>query len=298
MNAAPNVASFLPLLPEIVLGIGAMLLLMLGAYRDERVVPVIDAGAIVLLVAAGVILLLLPEGKLVSFNGSFIVDGFARFLKILRFDRFCSSDPAVDRLRQARRTAALRILGSDRALDARHADADLGGRPDRALSRPRADEPAALRRCREPSRQPALDRSGPEVLRARRAVVRHAALRRVAGLRLHRHSHLHRHCACGRAGRRRADLWPRVFVRRLLLQGFGGAVPHVDARRLRRCADAGHGVLCLRAQSRRHGHVRACRSRCLPRHHVRSGSRSWYSFRSPRWRSAHSPPLASATSNG
>ena len=34
MNAVPNIASFLPLLPEIVLGIGAMLLLMLGAYRD------------------------------------------------------------------------------------------------------------------------------------------------------------------------------------------------------------------------------------------------------------------------
>jgi NADH-quinone oxidoreductase subunit N len=83
MNAAPNIASFLPLLPEIVLGIGAMLLLMLGAYRDERVVPLIDAGAIVLLIAAGVILLLLPEGRLVSFNGSFVVDGFARFLKIL-----------------------------------------------------------------------------------------------------------------------------------------------------------------------------------------------------------------------
>jgi NADH-quinone oxidoreductase subunit N len=83
MNAAPNIASFMPLLPELVLGIGAMLLLMLGAYRDERVVPVIDGGAIVLLVAAGVILLLLPEGKLVSFNGSFVVDGFARFLKIL-----------------------------------------------------------------------------------------------------------------------------------------------------------------------------------------------------------------------
>jgi len=83
MNAAPNIASFLPLLPEIVLGIGAMLLLMLGAYRDERVVPVIDAGAIVLLIAAGVILLLLPEGKLVIFKGSFVVDGFARFLKIL-----------------------------------------------------------------------------------------------------------------------------------------------------------------------------------------------------------------------
>ena len=33
----------------------------------------------------------------------------------------------------------------DPALDHRHADADLGGRPDRALSRPRIDEPGALR---------------------------------------------------------------------------------------------------------------------------------------------------------
>src|SRR6202042_1309468 len=31
----------------------------------------------------GVLLLRLPSGKLVSFNGSFVVDGFARFLKIL-----------------------------------------------------------------------------------------------------------------------------------------------------------------------------------------------------------------------
>ncbi len=83
MNAAPNIATLLPLLPEIVLGIGAMLLLMLGAYRDRRVVPVVDTGAIMLLIAAGVIICLLPAGKLVSFNGSFVVDGFARFLKIL-----------------------------------------------------------------------------------------------------------------------------------------------------------------------------------------------------------------------
>jgi NADH-quinone oxidoreductase subunit N len=83
MNAGPNIATLLPLLPEIVLGIGAMLLLMLGAYRDQRVAPVIDAGAIVLLIAAGVIICLLPHGKLVSFNGSFVVDDFARFLKIL-----------------------------------------------------------------------------------------------------------------------------------------------------------------------------------------------------------------------
>jgi NADH-quinone oxidoreductase subunit N len=83
MNMSLNVASLTPLLPEIVLGVGAMALLMLGAYRDERTVRVIDIAAILLLIVAGVLLLRLPSGKLVSFNGSFVVDGFAKFLKIL-----------------------------------------------------------------------------------------------------------------------------------------------------------------------------------------------------------------------
>jgi len=83
MNAAPTVSTLLPLAPELMLGLGAMLLLMLGAYRDARIVRAVDAAAIVLLVAAGVIVCLLPAGKLVAFNGSFIVDGFARFLKVL-----------------------------------------------------------------------------------------------------------------------------------------------------------------------------------------------------------------------
>jgi NADH-quinone oxidoreductase subunit N len=92
MNAVPNISAFMPLLPEIVLGLGAMALLMLGAFAHPSParegglgwgVRVIDGGAIALLVAAGVILLLLPAGKLVTFNGSFVVDGFARFLKIL-----------------------------------------------------------------------------------------------------------------------------------------------------------------------------------------------------------------------
>jgi NADH-quinone oxidoreductase subunit N len=72
-----------PLLPEIVLGVGAMALLMLGVYRSERSTVLIDALSIALLVVAGVIVVLLPEGKLVTFGGSFVVDGFARFLKIL-----------------------------------------------------------------------------------------------------------------------------------------------------------------------------------------------------------------------
>jgi NADH-quinone oxidoreductase subunit N len=83
MPMSLDIANLAPLLPEIVLGLGAMALLMLGAYRDERIGRVIDIGAIVLLIVAGVLILRLPPGKLVSFNGSFVVDGFAKFLKIL-----------------------------------------------------------------------------------------------------------------------------------------------------------------------------------------------------------------------
>ena len=83
MNTALTITSLVPLLPEIVLGLGALALLMLGVYGNERNVVLIDAASIVLLVAAGVIVVLLPEGKLVTFDGSFVVDGFARFLKIL-----------------------------------------------------------------------------------------------------------------------------------------------------------------------------------------------------------------------
>ncbi len=75
--------NLIPLLPEFVLGVGAMALLMLGVFRGERVGPLIDIAAIALLVVAGVIVLALPAGKLATFGGSFVVDDFARFLKIL-----------------------------------------------------------------------------------------------------------------------------------------------------------------------------------------------------------------------
>src|SRR5271156_4776319 len=82
MNAA-QLPTLLPLLPEFVLGIGAMALLMIGVYRSDSTGRFVDAISIVLLVAAGVIVTFLPAGKLVTFGGSFVVDDFARFLKIL-----------------------------------------------------------------------------------------------------------------------------------------------------------------------------------------------------------------------
>jgi NADH-quinone oxidoreductase subunit N len=81
MNA--QLPYLIPLLPEFVLGIGAMALLLVGVYRPADTGRFIDAAAIVLLALAGVVLAVLPPGKLVTFGGSFIVDEFARFLKIL-----------------------------------------------------------------------------------------------------------------------------------------------------------------------------------------------------------------------
>ena len=73
----------LPVLPELVLAAGAMVLLMLGAYRGPRTTSLVTGLAVCLLVLTGALELLLPAGKLVTFGGSFIVDDFARFLKIL-----------------------------------------------------------------------------------------------------------------------------------------------------------------------------------------------------------------------
>jgi NADH-quinone oxidoreductase subunit N len=72
----------LPVMPELVLAVGAMALLMLGAYRGQGTTALVTALAVGLLVVTGVLELTLPAGKLVTFGGSFIVDDFAKFLKI------------------------------------------------------------------------------------------------------------------------------------------------------------------------------------------------------------------------
>jgi NADH-quinone oxidoreductase subunit N len=75
--------SLLPVLPELVLAAGAMALLMLGAFRGQQTTQLVTGLAVALLVVTGALELWLPAGKLTTFGGSFIVDDFARFLKIL-----------------------------------------------------------------------------------------------------------------------------------------------------------------------------------------------------------------------
>jgi NADH-quinone oxidoreductase subunit N len=83
MSETLELSALIPVLPEIVLAVGAMALLLIGAFRSERAATGIDAAAVLLLIATGVIVVLLPPGKLTAFGGSFVVDGFARFLKLL-----------------------------------------------------------------------------------------------------------------------------------------------------------------------------------------------------------------------
>ena len=82
MNFVTAGYQLLPVMPELVLAVGAMALLMLGAYRGQGTTGAVTVLAVCLLIATGVLELMLPHGKLVTFGGSFIVDDFARFLKI------------------------------------------------------------------------------------------------------------------------------------------------------------------------------------------------------------------------
>ncbi len=79
------VPDLLPALPELVLACSALLLLMVGVFRADGASVAVGVLSIVALVVATLALLLLPAGRLVTLGGSFVVDDFARFLKVLTF---------------------------------------------------------------------------------------------------------------------------------------------------------------------------------------------------------------------
>ncbi len=83
MNPASALPDLAPALPEIVLALGALVLLVIGAYRGDRATGLASGAAVLLLVAAGVLIALMPAGKATTFSGSFVVDDYARFFKLL-----------------------------------------------------------------------------------------------------------------------------------------------------------------------------------------------------------------------
>jgi hypothetical protein len=298
MTQLPALQDLLPLLPELVLACGAMLMLMIGAAVGERSSAVVNGWCVIILAIAAAALLWLPRGPHVMFGGSFVVDDYARFLKILTLigsggALILSLDYLTFEKQQKFEYGALFLLAtlgmlmliSASDLIALYLGLELMSLPLYVIA---GVEP----------RERTVDGSGAQIFRAGRALVRNAALRRFADLRVYGHHQLCRHCQ-GNAKRREhwADLRTGVPVRRLLFQDFRCTVPHVDAGRLRRRAHARYGVL-------RRPHPRSPPS---PSSHARlwspfqalpnSGSRSSYSFRSPQWSWEPLPRSANETSN-
>jgi NADH-quinone oxidoreductase subunit N len=85
MNQITSFQTLMPVLPEIVLGCGALLMLMVGVgiYQSERSAAIVNAWCIAILVLTAGVLLSVPAGRHVLFGGSFVVDDYARFLKLL-----------------------------------------------------------------------------------------------------------------------------------------------------------------------------------------------------------------------
>ena len=83
MTPIITMPAFGPALPEILLAIGAMGILMLGVFRGERSTEAVNAAALVLIAAAILAVIALPPGRNTTFNGAFVVDAFAKFMKVL-----------------------------------------------------------------------------------------------------------------------------------------------------------------------------------------------------------------------
>ena len=69
-------------MPEVILAVGALALLMIGVFSGDKSAPTVTGLAVALLVIAGLWLIFSPgEGE--AFGGAFLLDPFARFMKVL-----------------------------------------------------------------------------------------------------------------------------------------------------------------------------------------------------------------------
>jgi len=75
-------ADLLTVLPELILAVGAMIALMIGAVRGDKVTNFLSSFMVLVMVVATVLVLTGPD-RATAFHGAFIADGFARFAKVL-----------------------------------------------------------------------------------------------------------------------------------------------------------------------------------------------------------------------
>jgi len=70
-------------MPEIMLALGAMAFLMLGVFRRDDSTSLITWLSVLLLIAAGALVLFGGAGRETAFDNSFVTDDFSRFMKTL-----------------------------------------------------------------------------------------------------------------------------------------------------------------------------------------------------------------------
>ncbi len=82
-TAASTLPVFGPVLPEIVLAVGAMLLLLIGVFRKASPTLGISYAVVALFVLVAVMVLGQGDIKAATFGGMFTIDPFTRFIKLL-----------------------------------------------------------------------------------------------------------------------------------------------------------------------------------------------------------------------
>lgn len=83
MNPALTIPAFGPVLPEILMATGALVLVLFGAFRGERAGYGMSIIALALIAVTFVAVLMLPSERVETMAGSFVVDAFAKFMKAL-----------------------------------------------------------------------------------------------------------------------------------------------------------------------------------------------------------------------
>ena len=69
--------------PELVLGIGAMVLLMVGVFNGDRSLPLLTWAAVALYSVAGVLVVQGAGTPVLAFDGLYIADAFSAYFKLL-----------------------------------------------------------------------------------------------------------------------------------------------------------------------------------------------------------------------
>jgi len=81
MNPALTIPAFGPMLPEILMAAGVLILVLFGAFRGERSGYGMNVIALALIAVTFLAVLMLPSERVETMAGSFVVDSFAKFMK-------------------------------------------------------------------------------------------------------------------------------------------------------------------------------------------------------------------------